>query len=101
MLNGRYETDSTDAAWELIKPLLPAARYGGRPRTTDMRAVVNAICYLLRTGCQRRLLPHQFPPWGTVYYYFRYWESTESGCYCTAPFTSRRVWQPVGRRVRV
>jgi putative transposase len=52
MLDGRYETDLTDAAWELIKPLLPAARYGGRPRTTDVRAVVNAIFYLLRTGCQ-------------------------------------------------
>jgi putative transposase len=75
MRDGRYETDLTDAAWELIKPLLPAARYGGRPRTTDMRAVVNAIFYLLRTGCQWRLLPRQFPPWGTVYYYFRYWES--------------------------
>jgi putative transposase len=45
------------------------------PRTPDVRAVVNAIFYLLRTGCQWRLLPHQFPPWGTVYYYFRYWES--------------------------
>jgi putative transposase len=76
MLDGRYETDLTDAAWELIKPLLPPARYGGRPRTTDVRAVVNAIFYLLRTGCQWRLLPHQFPPWGTVYYYFRYWEHT-------------------------
>src|SRR5207248_743469 len=51
MLDGRYETDLTDAAWELIKPLLPAARYGGRPRTTDVRAVVTAIFYLLRTGC--------------------------------------------------
>jgi len=68
MLNRRYETDLTDAAWELVKPLLPAARHGGRPRTTDVRTVVNAIFYLLRTGCQWRLLPHQFPPWGTVYY---------------------------------
>ena len=76
MPNGPYETDLTDAAWELVKPLLPAARHGGRPRTTDMRAIVNAIFYLLRTGCQWRLLPLQFPPWGTVYYYFRYWESS-------------------------
>ena len=101
MLDGRYETGLTDGAWELIKPLLPAARYGGRPRTADVRAVVNAIFYLLRTGCQWRLLPHQFPPWGTVYYYFRYWRALESGCDCTAPFTSRRVWQPAGHRVRV
>jgi putative transposase len=74
MLNGCYETDLTDAAWELVKPLLPAARHGGRPRTTDVRAVVNAIFYLLRSGCQWRMLPHQFPAWGTVYYYFRCWE---------------------------
>ncbi len=64
MLNRCYETDLTDAAWELVKPLLPAARHGGRPRTTDVRAVVNAIFYLLRTGCQWRLLPHQFPTLG-------------------------------------
>jgi putative transposase len=69
-------TDLTDAAWELVKPLLPVARHGGRPRTTDVRAVVNAIFYLLRTGCQWRLLPHQFPPWGTVYHYFRSWEDS-------------------------
>jgi putative transposase len=75
MLNTRFETDLTDAAWELIEPLLPPARHGGRPRTTDMRATVNAIFYLLRTGCQWRLLPHEFPPWATVYHYFRRWEN--------------------------
>lgn len=75
MLNRKYETDLTDAAWELVRPLLPAARHGGRPRTTNVRTVVNAIFYLLRTGCQWRLLPHEFPPWGTVYYYFRCWEN--------------------------
>ena len=48
MRNGCYDTDLPDAAWELVRPLLPMARYGGRPRTTDMRAVVNAIFYLLR-----------------------------------------------------
>jgi putative transposase len=78
MLSRRYETDLTDAAWELVKPLLPMARHGGRPRTTDVRAVVDAIFYLLRTGCQWRLLPHQFPPWGTVYHYFRSWENSGS-----------------------
>ena len=71
----RYDTDLTDAAWELVAPLLPEARPGGRPRTTDIRAVVNAIFYLLRTGCQWRLLPREFPAWGTVYYYFRNWEN--------------------------
>jgi putative transposase len=76
MPNRPYDTDLTDTAWKLVKPYLPVARHGGRPRTTDIRAVVNAIFYLLRTGCQWRLLPHHFPPWGTVYYYFRSWENS-------------------------
>jgi transposase len=50
-----YDTDLNDAAWAWIAPYLPAARSGGRPRTTDLRAVLNAIFYLLRTGCQWRL----------------------------------------------
>jgi putative transposase len=68
-----YDTDLTDAAWALLLPLLPAARPGGRRRTTDLRSVLNAIFYLLRSGCQWRLLPHEYPPWGTVYHYFRCW----------------------------
>ena len=55
-----YDTDLTDEAWALVAPMLPAARPGGRPRTTNLRAVINAIFYLLRTGCQWRLLPHTF-----------------------------------------
>jgi putative transposase len=66
-----YDTDLNDAAWAWIAPYLPAARSGGRPRTTDLRAVLNAIFYLLRTGCQWRLLPREFPRPGTVYHYFR------------------------------
>src|SRR5271167_4533733 len=66
-----YDTDLTDAAWALIGPMLPAARRGGRPRTTNIRAVLNAIFFLLRTGCQWRLLPREFPVWSTVYHYFR------------------------------
>jgi hypothetical protein len=50
MLNRRYETDLTDAAWELVKPLLPAARHGGRPRTTDVCTVVNAILLSIANG---------------------------------------------------
>ena len=57
-----YDTDLTDAAWAWVAPVLPAARPGGRPRTTNLRAVLNAIFYLLRTGCQWRLLPREFPP---------------------------------------
>jgi len=66
----------SDTAWALLAPLLPAARPGGRPRTTDIRAVINAIFYLLRTGCQWRLLPREFPAWGTVYHYFRMWKNS-------------------------
>src|SRR5271166_1109671 len=64
-----YDTDLTDAAWALIAPMLPAARPGGRPRKINIRAVLNAIFYLLRTGCQWRLLPREFPGWSTVYHY--------------------------------
>jgi putative transposase len=69
-----YETDLNDAAWAWIAPYLPAARPGGRSRTTNVRAVLNAIFYLLRTGCQWRLLPREFPRPGTVYHYFRAWK---------------------------
>jgi hypothetical protein len=71
-----YNTDLTDTAWTWVAPVLPAARPGGRPRTTDPRGVVNAIFYLLRTGCQWRLLPREFPPWGTVYHYFQAWQNS-------------------------
>ena len=58
----RYPTDLTEAEWTLLAPLIPVAQSGGRPRTTDMREVVNAIFYVLRGGCQGRMLPTEFPP---------------------------------------
>ncbi len=73
MVPHAYLTDLTDAQWALIAPHLPSSRPGGRPRRTSLRAVVDAIFYLLRTGCQWRLLPRDFPPWGTVWWYFRRW----------------------------
>jgi putative transposase len=69
----RYPTDLTEAEWTILAPLIPAAKSGGRPRTTDIREVVNAIFYVLRGGCQWRLLPTEFPPYQTVYHYFRTW----------------------------
>lgn len=66
-----YATDLDDEQWQLIKPLIPQAKHRGRPRTTDTRQVVNAILYLVKTGCQWRNLPKDFPPWRTVYEYFK------------------------------
>lgn len=66
-----YPSDVTDGQWRLIAPLIPPPKPGGRPRSNDMREVVNAILYLSRTGCSWRQLPHDFPPWGTVHFYYR------------------------------
>ena len=68
-----YDTDLSDEEWGELQPLLPKARRGGRPRSTDPREVMNALLYLAKTGCQWRLLPHDFPPWKTVYHYFFIW----------------------------
>lgn len=61
------------AAWKRLSPHIPPAKSGGRPRTVNMREVVNAILYVLASGCQWRSLPHDFPSWSTVYDYFRKW----------------------------
>lgn len=66
-----YPSDLTDEQWKLISRLIPPAEPGGRDRSVDMREVVNGILYLNRNGCVWRALPHEFPPWGTVWYYFR------------------------------
>ena len=68
-----YPSDLTDDQWECIRDLIPPAKSGGRPRTTDMRQVLNAILYLLVTGAQWRMLPREYPLWPTVYHYFRTW----------------------------
>ena len=68
-----YPTDLTDAQWALVAPLLNGRAWTGRPRTLDLREVVNAVLYLLRTGCQWRLLPHEFPNANSVRYYYDLW----------------------------
>ena len=69
----RYASDVTDAEWKLIEPLMPPASPIGRPRTTELRAVVNAILYMASTGCQWRQLPKDFPAYSTVQGYFYEW----------------------------
>ena len=69
----RYASDLTEAEWKLIEPLMPPRRVIGRPRKTDLRAVVNAILYMASTGCQWRQLPKDFPPRSTVQGYFYEW----------------------------
>jgi transposase len=69
----RYASDLTDAEWRLIEPFMPPVRRLGRPRETDLRAVIDAILYIARTGCQWRLLPKDFPPFTTVQGYFYDW----------------------------
>jgi putative transposase len=68
-----YPNDLTDQEWAILEPLIPVAKHGGRPRTADMREVLNAIIYVLKTGCQWDHLPHDFPSKGTVYHYFNTW----------------------------
>lgn len=68
-----YLTDLSDAECDCIAPLFPAASLHGRPRLHSQREIVNAVLYLLRSGCAWRLLPHDLPPWKTVYHYFRLW----------------------------
>lgn len=63
----------TDKEWEILEPLLPAAKPGGRPRTAPLREVLNGIFYILRGGCAWRMMPHDLPKWPTVYDYFRTW----------------------------
>lgn len=68
-----YPSDVTDAQWERLIPLLARNGTWGRPRTVDLRAIVNAMFYLVRTGCQWRMLPHDFPHPSAVRYYFDKW----------------------------
>jgi transposase len=68
-----YKTDLTDAQWKIVKPLIPPAKPGGRPRTTAMREVLNTLLYQARTGCQWEVLPHDLLPKSTVWDYFQQW----------------------------
>jgi transposase len=81
----RYASDLTDAEWALIEPHMPAVKRLGRPRETELRAVVDAILYIARTGCQWRMLPKDFPPFTTVQGYFYDWRDNAlfgKRCFC-------------------
>jgi putative transposase len=68
-----YQSDLSDAEWSCLEPHLPAPEATGRPRLHSTRKILDAILYVLRSGCAWRLLPNDFPPWKTVYHYFRQW----------------------------
>jgi putative transposase len=68
-----YQSDLSDEEWSFLEPLLPCPKATGRPKTPSAREILNAIFYVVRGGCAWRLLPHDFPPWKTVYHYFRFW----------------------------
>ena len=83
-----YPSDLTDQEWQQLKPLLPQERNPiGTPRTLELREVVNALLYVVDNGIKWRALPHDFPPWQTVYGYFRRWSQTG-------------VWQDVHQALR-
>jgi len=88
MKDEAYPSYLNDAEWEMLEPLIPKAKPGGRPRRTNMRAVLNAIFYILRSGCPWRMLPHDFPPWKTVYHYFRQWRIDG-------------VWEQINKALRI
>ena len=69
-----YDTDLSDGQWALIAPLIPEAEPCGRPRKASTRELVNAVLFFIRSGAAWRLLPHDLPPWQTVYYYLRRWQ---------------------------
>ncbi|HEY7416652.1 MAG TPA: IS5 family transposase [Ktedonobacteraceae bacterium] len=70
----RYPSDVTDAQWEYLEPLIPQPSTEGRQAKHERRVLVNAMLYVLRSGCPWRLVPKDFPAWQTVYWYFRRWQ---------------------------
>ena len=96
----RYESDTTDGEWLVMEPLLPPPSALGRPRETDMRALVNAILYIASTGCQWRQLPKEFPPYSTVQGYFYACRATDSLLRSTTLSSWRRARLLAERLVR-
>lgn len=70
-----YPSDLRDGEWAILEPLVPAVKPGGRPARHSRREIVNGILYVVRGGNQWRAMPHDLPPWQTVYFYFRIWRN--------------------------
>lgn len=87
MMRTSYPSDLSDNEWKVLEPLIPVAKPGGRPRSVDMREIVNGVFYILRGGCAWRMMPHDLPKWRTVYDYFRTWRI-------------EGVWERLNRTVR-
>ena len=68
-----YQSDLSDAEWSTLEPNLPAPQASWRPRLHSLREILDAIFYILESGCAWRLLPHDFPPWKSLYHYLRFW----------------------------
>jgi putative transposase len=83
-----YPSDLPDAQWAKLKPLLSILHGRGAPRRVNLREIINALLYIGRTGCQWRMLPHDLPPWQTVYYYFKRWRD-------------RGDWERINRELRI
>ena len=69
-----YPSDLTDQQWQIIKPLIPRAKPGGRKRSVNMREILNGAFYVVKSGCDWRMLPHDLPNWKTVHFYFSAWK---------------------------
>jgi putative transposase len=94
-----YPSDLTDEQWAILAPLIgrpPRADGRGRPREVDLRAVANAVLYVLREGCRWRALPHDFPAWQTVYWYFAKWSDDGTLAHIQDALR-RRVREAAGR----
>ena len=82
-----YPSDMSDAQWNVLRPLIPPAKRGGRPRKVAMRQIVDGLLYMARGGCSWRMLPKEYGPWQTVYGYFR-------------AFRRSGVWQKIHEALR-
>lgn len=96
----RYASDLTDREWSMVEPFMPRQPRLGRRRKTCLRSVMDAIFYLLQSGCQWALLPHDFPPKSTVYHYFKRfcrdgtWRRIHDALYCRTRQLEGREEQP-------